>query len=467
MTISANVGGAWKGAAPKVNVGGAWKASDAWVRAGGLWYQASANGLKVTIDSATTLYDFNLKTYLQGAGLWPASGPLVIDELTITARTRITQNVGDSVVDNEVNYNVSTPYRTLPRGYKGITIFADNTYVFSNTQEDTALYPAFTTGDGWPTGSKINRIVVEGLIYGKGADGLGNPQTYYGQWRTSAGQQGADVTVWAILSGFLGIGLRHGWDAMKLTVPVGRIEGSGTVGGGGAAATTMGVQLAKSPTSSAMTSTVPLANWPKRLTMEWWHNGNVQRYDANNVAQVCRYWPVGCFMPTAALGSDGVWNLFGQQLFTTGFHGGGGGQGGGKGSRGWQHPIFATGTYNTGRAPLNGGDGTLTAPGTSSAAPIQWYSSDSKYGGGNAHQFDAVPTAGAFGEKPTIPNAKVSASAAGAGYSAVPPTAVHTHAQEGSIDAWTRVFASQPGRAVLGGGFLGSYNAATLKGAVE
>lgn len=479
MSIHVNTGGLWREASPRVNVGGVWKNADAFARQGGVWYQTTSSGINVVIDSATVLYDFNLKTWLQGAGLWSVSRPVVINELRITARTVITQNVGQEVVDYEQREN-STLYRTVPRGYQTIVRLEGSNYCFYNTQEDPALYPAFTTGDGWPAGSSIARILVEGTIYGKGADGLGGPTTYTAICRTKTSSSITEVNSSQIFQSLLmppiSIGLRHAYPAMKLTLPVGRLEVSGGVYGGGASSATWAIEVSRGPLTAGYNGThhpIPVENWPKKMTHKFLvDNPITTRSVSNGTTTDTTYFGFryGTYYMGVTTSPSGT--------FLAGpggsMHGGGGGQGNGKGAGPAlnMQQVFAQEPVS-GFGPIAGGNGTLTAAGAAAASRERYYNSDSKYGGATARDTLSPLSGGVWGEKPPLGRFMVSTAAAGAGHAPLPPSNTYNMLDEGIYrydepQLWTvpvyagtkqrdlAVFRSQPGEAVLGSAFLGT-----------
>lgn len=467
MPIKVKASGAWKDAVPKVNVGGAWKAASSFVKAGGLWYQASSNGLNIIIDSATTLYDFNLKAYMQGAGIWPASGPVVINELRITARTVITQNVGSEVVDFELRYNNATPFRPAPRGYKVYTHIVNGaSYGHQYYQENPDLYPAFTTGDGWPVGSIIQKFIVEGLIYGKGADGLGTPKTYNARRENSDGSvilSSQDISTSG--DGFMAMTLRHGYPALAVTVPIVSLQVAGGVYGGGASSACIGLTAAPAGTVDANSHPVPIADWPARLTAEYLITQPITiKASSNGVTTPYYGFARGVLWPTTS--AYGLLSICGF-----GFHGGGGGQGGGVGANPIRTPTFMSGAnagFIAGREPLAGGDGTVGAVGAGSTAPVEYYDNDSKYGGGESvmAQSSAALSGCSWGAELSSSTFLTNYVAAGAGRAPVPPTTVAL-ITEGmhQTRAHTRIFFSKSGAAILGAANVTSYTSLTqIKG---
>lgn len=368
MTLHINTGGLWKEASVLVRVSGAWKEAEAYVRQGGLWYQASTNGLKLIIDSATTLYDFNLKNYLQGAGLWPASGPVVISELTITARTRISTT--PSAIDVPSSYSTVGAGTPCPITFAGFRHKSFNTpttlgwltrHVFS---QDLTRH-AFTTGAGWPSGSLIRRFIVDGLIYGQGgsAPKAGNyPQVEGGAYIDFMGNA-LRPTGAAVNPNYEG----HGYNALEVTIPVGELLGFGGVYGGGAAANWYrAVQQAGSGNLLSL-STLPSKNTPlsyidimERIVQAPTTDNSMSYTPASFISE---------FLPNPNV------------LIFPYLHGLGGGQGGGKGGR-VNHPTVGTANDTTVAIQAYaqaGGDGSIAAAGGTATATTR-YTSIGKYG---------------------------------------------------------------------------------------
>lgn len=474
MPIKVKASGAWKDAAPKVKVSGSWKDASSFVKAGGLWYQASSNGLNIIIDSATTLYDFNLKTYIQDAGIWPASGPVVIDKLTVTARTVITQDVGQEVVAYEDRLANSTPWRATPRGYKMVTksvVISGHTYYqFISYQENPDLYPAFTTGSGWPAGSLIKTLQVEGVIYGKGADGMGHTTTYAAQY------QGPDGTIYKVpgngssTSEELLVGLRHGYPAVSLTIPVTTLTVTGGVYGGGAAASRALFTIYPLGTPNQQTCGVPVAAWPERLTGEFTLANPITRTGAGGVAYVTYYTFRGGILNPYLQIYSGTYSPDTLHMNFPGAHGHGGGQGFGKGGGAFTSlPVLSGGAFAPGYTGLPGGNGTLTAPGAAPSSVVDYYFNDSKYGAASTIKyptdtFDGLPWGT---ERTAAYTYKGDLKAAGAGRALNPPTMDFTVPAVGMYPnlANTRVFGSKAGAAILGTSNVTTYTSLTqIKG---
>lgn len=380
MSIHVNTGGLWREASPSVHVGGVWQSAEAFVRQGGVWYQTTSSGVNILIDSATPLYDFNLKTWLQGAGLWPASGPVVINELRITAQTVITHQVIPLRVPDYTSDHAGTPPER--HGYKKTLMYAagssTNTgMIYRNNMfaydQDLSVH-AFTTGTDWPVGSTIQRFILEGRIIGRGGDGSGLTGTTYNSVQRLPSAT-SDITYTFDHT----IGPRHGWPALHTTVPIQTLEVPGELGGGGAGGFLPGVAYTISGTGNTKAD----------------HDARVAAWVANPaISTLFKMLQAYSSMSTVGLtamgrGTNGNLNtmsvhsssvLGGSAKMV--MHGGGGGQGGSFGGISRKVANSSSGsTYYTYVNGVDGGNGTLNAPGGAGTSTVSYSTNDTKYGG--------------------------------------------------------------------------------------
>lgn len=390
MPIKVKASGVWKDAAPKVKVSGSWKDASGYVKAGGLWYQASSNGINIIIDSATTLYDFNLKTYMQSAGIWPASGPVVINELTVTARTYITTTPRVKV---PLMYDTLTDTPTPPIPYTGFkwarmvvpaksqgTNQNSTMYRFKFAQ-DLARY-AFTVGAGWPVGSVINKFNVLGFIYGQGGDGDDDGMEFVPggisyNWYANDGTYPATTTE-LCQSG-------HGDHAMHTSnVHITTLAVTGGVYGGGAGGSMGRYINTKAADVVNTTYAPPLVDVPVDIA-EFWPTNTPTSFGSGGLV----WWPVQQLgvkdnVQTAAI-QYAMWRINGH----------GGGQGGGRGgSIGGTRSVIRS-------APQPGGAGTFAARGVCPSNLVDYDEAGEKVTLTFKTAYVTGPQAGAWGEDST------------------------------------------------------------------
>ena len=381
MSIHVNTGGLWREASPSVNVGGVWKNADAFARQGGVWYQTTSNGINVVIDSAAVLYDFNLKTWLQGAGLWPASGPVVINELRITARTVITHRVMSVRVPDYTSDRAGTPVDY--HGYKKTLLLAANQatntgLVYRHNiiayDQDLSVH-AFTTGTDWPAGSSIKTFILEGRIIGRGGDGCGMAgSTFTAVFRMPGATNDGTATLDHM------VGMRHGWPALHTSIPIQTLSVTGELGGGGAGGMYPGVSYTMSSANNTKAG----------------HDARVAAFQADscvsNLYHMLQAYaslvtvalvPMGRYVTPTNLDTTTPHNglmIGGNAKFV--MHGGGGGQGGSFGgiSRKMSNTSNSS-YYYTYTNGVDGGAGTLNAPGGAGTSTVTYATNDSKYGG--------------------------------------------------------------------------------------
>ncbi len=375
MPIKVKAGGLWKDAVPKVKVGGLWKDASSYVKAGGLWYQASSNSINIIIDSATTLYDFNLKAYMQSAGIWPASGPVVINELRITARTVITHLPLAAAPPAQYGskagaapaVNGYTLLKEMPAGLVTSNTSGGTTN-YTEYMHDVWLYRqdltkhAFTTGDAWPSGSRIGNFIVEGSIVGRGGDGAGvyGDTTFYDTQKWAVTGSTSTAKTISTYSARDTVLYRHGWPSLHTTVPITTLNAVGKVAGGGAGGC-----------------------YPSPLYYTYAQGNATQRAEA--LAQVAAFNAKSRPMDEDAFFATGRGTgstLYFQSTMAgsaaSAAHGCGGGQGGGKGGKARALSNTSTNTWVLG---VEGGDGTLSAPGGAGTSTVSYNSTDTKYGG--------------------------------------------------------------------------------------
>lgn len=372
---------------PKVKVGGVWKDASGYVKAGGLWYQTTSSGINVIIDSATTLYDFNLKTYMQGAGIWPASGPVVINELTVTARTYITTTPRVKV---PFMYETLTDTPIPPIPYTGfkwermvVPVKSQGTnqnsimYRFKFAQ-DLARY-AFKVGDGWPVGSVINKFNVLGFIYGQGGDGDCDgwelvPGGVNYNWYANDGLY-PTTNVEICPSG-------HGDHALHTSnVPITTLAVSGGVYGGGAGGNIGRYINTKGSDVVQTTYAPPLVDVPVDLA-EFWSANTATSLGGNGLG----LWHI----PQVGVKGNVQTATIEYALWRV--NGCGGGQGGGRGgSIGGTRTVIRS-------APQPGGAGTFAAKGACPSNLVDYDEAGEKITLTYKTTYVTGPQAGAWGE---------------------------------------------------------------------
>lgn len=373
MSINVNTGGLWKEATAFVNAAG-WKQANAYVRQGGIWYQASSSGMKLLIDSPSPLYDFNLKTWMQGAGLWPASGPVIIDELTVTARTHITTSERSAVVPAHASYltDLAAPpmntngFKWMKRVIAAGTMGSKQTqpmYNFLFAQELNRY--AFTMGTDWPVGSVVNTFNVQGFIYGRGGDGdcsiVGNPyQVPAGKAYDWYANNGAyyDANIQLCPSG-------HGDHGLNTaSVVIKTLNVTGGVYGGGAGAS-LNRMLCTKDLNTVFIANPPPASEPFDQATLWGLVGTAQ-------TGFMTWAPLGLWA-TATKGRFNSDTGLIESLMVYS-HGYGGGQGGGRG--GVAQRIAPSATLTIQGEVQSGGNGTFNSIGASPSSVTQYTSND-------------------------------------------------------------------------------------------
>lgn len=377
MSINVNTGGLWKEAIPFVRPAGSWKQADAYVRQGGLWYQTTSRGLDILIDSATPLYDFNLKNWLITAGLWSDTSPVIIKTLTITARTLIAHTQYTTRTQPEWGGKNGVPVqkvgftltKTISAGSVisnvsgGVTYYTEYMHdVWAYTQDLTAH--AFTTGEGWPAGSRIETFLIEGKIQGRGGDGAGiHGYTQYDTriWNTTAPTKQTNANNLASIVLF-----RHGYPAFRTTIPIGTLNVTGEVAGGGAGGAYPSPGYAPYTVGNAERQ----ANAEQQIAL-W-----------NAMEKAPQNGPEGSVDTGRVVSRPGYGSLY--SLYVLGghaamaAHGCGGGYGGGLGGL---RQVLSNSTTDTWVLGTDGGNGTLTSAGGAGTSTVTFNSTDSKFGG--------------------------------------------------------------------------------------
>ncbi|WP_211828668.1 hypothetical protein [Kistimonas asteriae] len=226
----------WRKATPFYkNNAGNWQKLAGWNRQQSGWGKFTSSGLALVIDANQE--NFNLKTYLQTNGLWSDTDPVVIDTLEIAAGVTIRSrqsNIREHTI-RQVNRDASATvaytaaelnsfYSQLPNDY-GVTSISYTDAATNEVLKRFYAYQklneqcAFDTGNGWPAGSKINHLVINGVVFGQGGKGMGVNTKH----RDSITQHGFTHA-------------EHGWDALHTSIPVGKISVAGGLYGGGAGA---------------------------------------------------------------------------------------------------------------------------------------------------------------------------------------------------------------------------------------
>lgn len=355
---------------------------------------ASPAGIDVVIDSATPLYNFNLKSHLQTNGLWPATGPMVINTLTITARTTIrfpdmTVRVPDFWGGQSAAPTQYSGWRTHIAAAAGSTndiggTIHDPIYLYS---QDLSIH-AFTTGDGWPSGSLIRTINVLGKIIGRGGDGQGLTGLTSGTYRSTPS---GGTTQTLTLKGY--VSRRHGWPAMEIKVPVNQLNVSGLVAGGGAGGSYPGpivrsVYLTgdgREEASKAQVRALMSRITANMTSKEIFDAGMPLSFGYIDLQTSDVFSSIGAIKSGIGDGSYETSSPFFAPTFGGDakalMHGCGGGQGGGLGGVSVKMTSSSDGTfYYTYTNGTDGGSGTDSAPGGAGTTPVHYTTNDTKVG---------------------------------------------------------------------------------------
>ena len=403
MSINVNTGGLWKEATPFVRPAGSWKQADAYVRQGGMWYQSSSQGMNILIDSATPLHDFNLKTWMQGAGLWPESGPVIIDELTVTARTHITTSERSAVVPVHASYltDLAAPpmntngFKWMKRVIAAGTMGSGQTqplYNFMFAQELNRY--AFNMGTGWPVGSVVNTFNVQGYIYGRGGDGdcsiVGNPYQVPGgkayDWYANNGTY-YDANILLCQSG-------HGDHGLNTaSVVIKTLNVTGGVYGGGAGAS-LNRMLCTKEANTVYIANPPPASEPFDQSTLWGLAGTVK-------TGFLSFEPLGWWTTASRGRFNSDTGLI--EILKVYSHGYGGGQGGGRG--GVAQPMAPSATLTIQGEVQSGGNGTFDSIGASPSNVAQFTNND-KYSMTYRAETLITPIAGSWGQDSTFGKVK-------------------------------------------------------------
>lgn len=338
-------------------VNGLWVPISVWNKYQGVWYEVNSNGIKVIIDSATTIYDFNLKNFLISAGLWTPAKAITITELLVTERTVLTQDVLNERVSDLYGYYNATPpaekkgyIRTLNAYNRNVdnTVYIGPFAVFS---QNLSLY-AFDTGSDWPAGSSIKVFNLKGTIYGRGGNGSGG----FDNATSLAYNQNLYLPQPIAIP--LSCCRQHGWPALKTTLPIETLNVSGLLAGGGAGGSLFGTVVASEASLFSGIDAIP-----------------VDRPVIQSDLIIAHSYLPGVNAPpnqlngTVASGTNTQYGAGGGGVAP---HGGGGGQGGGLSGR--TNPAANQYTdasnYTNYVNGVPGTAGTLLAPGTASTSLI-------------------------------------------------------------------------------------------------
>lgn len=361
MPASVKDSGSFKPLSAYQKINGLWLPISMWQKYQGVWYEANSNGIKVVIDSPTTIYDFNLKDFLISAGLWTPEKPIVITELLITEQTVLTQTVANQRVYAVRGYDGQATPPDIP-GYTKVLVPSrrEGTATYYNYcvyDQNLSLY-AFDTGDGWPTNSRIERLVIQGKVHGRGGNGSGgsnNSTTPFGVLFDG----GSRSTLPAVSY----VGPSHGWPALRTTLPIKTLSVPGLLAGGGAGGGPRGRAISKTNTEVMNL----IDSRPLKLS-------EMEPYVGPFFLTLCAE-PIlvsgSAPRDPAPLHSQGT--LIMAVSPRIGYHGGGGGQGGAFG--GLVNPLpnnyTDSSNYATYVNGVAGTDSPLEAPGTASVANVQ------------------------------------------------------------------------------------------------
>lgn len=314
-------------------------------------------------------------------------------------------------------------------------------------------------------------------------DGAGTPKSYNARYEYSGGAYDSSVQYALIMSGYLGMTLRHGYPALQVTIPIQALTVTGGVFGGGASGVTLAMCSATTANAASGTyNPIPVSSWPDKVTAKYFIDNPFIMNDANGVPTTSRYYGfgIGTLMPGIQPWYNAANKTTYYQLLDVtslyGGHGTGGGRGGGVGGGKRAYtPLLVTGTnsYAAGGAPLPAGDGTLSAPGAAPRSVIDFYDPDTKYGCAATAQDPNGSLDGAdWGAFKALTDVKFNNVAAGAGRAPNPPTGTLSRLAAGvyppglqnmsSYPTNTKVFRSYPGSAILGASFVASYTSMAL-----
>lgn len=366
---------------------------------------AAQSGLNIIIDSATRIYDFNLKTYLQQLGMWSDTNPIVINSLTVTSQTTITTT--------KRNYDTPTDWCTMAAGdvvpdfvgFKKTKVLVPAGTIGSGSPafyrthltQDVNRF-AFTTGTGWPVGSVIKRMNIAGTIFGEGGKGDdgGAYEPYSAAGYSTVVSSGIQPSgAYDANYNFLGwtsaaaIAPRaaqgHGDNALEITIPVLALDVAGLVMGGGAGAGVI------TPIRAIAGVSRPVGRPDESLWVAHFPvNAQQGRQNQFNHLSDPFYTP-----------SEGRWYSGGLRGYYLALNGAGGGAGEGRGGTAAPLPATVAGSFTLYTQVQQGGNGALLLPGASPTTNPRSEFADPKAGTYYWGEYLTAPAAGAPGQDAT------------------------------------------------------------------